>query len=755
MAPNPHKNEVSPNRRRAVQAMTTTTTSTVGGQETEDEENKDRQGEGPAELSSLDDGRSDPDVRVRQPQRQLPRPHEGPQQAADAVEEGTRRSSLTRKGEGLKDSYDCSASSGATSSTPRQRATRPGAVAVCPSSPVSDRDHGQSLRFDDGDVPEEGEALVRMISEKRCGVPGAGGRPYTGGVLDNSDEEEEGDLLDLIMEKRRSASLLVMPPAGTRRAVSAPAMGTEEDEGEAELLDLIMEKRRASLLLPPSSQRVVSAPVLGTSRTSSSIDGEEAEMLHNKDGNTVNTTTEKEDDDEELLQTVLEKRRTMSGINLGRRSVTMGNAAAPSALQGSRSCSLKMTPTPTWGLSTGTAGGDNNAPVPTWGIATSSDCDAQLPIGPGKKASRTKFSALQMIGAVPGDDELDLTEQVYDPTETEYDDDDVDDDPLNLLRSKIRMIRGRTLSPSSALQLDQSRRRMFADDNGTDRDLETGSDPAAAADDASLVKKKKIGDANDDTSTEDLTENMSSSFGHLLAPKGARVVAVAKAVSDDDLHKEDDFEPRPSVHAVEYDPDTKPYPFDRRHRRAHVYVFLAIVVVTFGTIGVVFGVSTCKKDDEDSTLASSSTTAAPSTFRQSLGIRNAVRNVVGEDALQEPDSPYSKALEWITSLDPMQVTPEAPNFIQRYIASYLYFATTVDGPWRSCNPPDELWGDEVLCVWSKLGDIDTLGFSNFPSHAWLSNSSECTWAGLECNSEGQVRILDMGELFCMLRRLRT
>ena len=148
------------------------------------------------------------------------------------------------------------------------------------------------------------------------------------------------------------------------------------------------------------------------------------------------------------------------------------------------------------------------------------------------------------------------------------------------------------------------------------------------------------------------------------------------------------------------------------------------------------------------------TSIAPTSYLESFGIRAQVERAVGRDVLSNPESPYVKALDWITFKDPQQLTPEDPNLIQRYTAAYLYFATTVDGPWRSCNPPEDPWNDPAQCIQDRLEDGRPLlldVYTSYPSSSWLSTANECDWAGIKCDELDQVTELNLRKFHHLLR----
>ena len=115
-----------------------------------------------------------------------------------------------------------------------------------------------------------------------------------------------------------------------------------------------------------------------------------------------------------------------------------------------------------------------------------------------------------------------------------------------------------------------------------------------------------------------------------------------------------------------------------------------------------------------------------------------VEGTVGKEVLEDVSSPFSKALRWIMYHDPMELVPEAPNFIQRYVLAYVYYATSVEKPWVSCNPPSDDEADS--CLWDKILHLDNLdGRVQVASFRWLSGVPECFWAGISCDAFNQTR----------------
>ena len=187
--------------------------------------------------------------------------------------------------------------------------------------------------------------------------------------------------------------------------------------------------------------------------------------------------------------------------------------------------------------------------------------------------------------------------------------------------------------------------------------------------------------------------------------------------------------------AVEYDADCKPPMY--RNRRFQLYACLIMTVALIGILGVLIGIALTYHD------------VSPNVpYRATLGIRENIERFVRFSELEDPNSPYHKALDWITHDDPMSVTPDQSHFIQRYIIAYLYFATSTKQPWNSgCAPIYDLRGEEGSdrCTWSYMHSPSKL--QNFTGHRWLSGASECDWAGIDCDELFQVQGVVLSKCF--------
>lgn len=203
-------------------------------------------------------------------------------------------------------------------------------------------------------------------------------------------------------------------------------------------------------------------------------------------------------------------------------------------------------------------------------------------------------------------------------------------------------------------------------------------------------------------------------------------LAVAVAVTEED---EDVFIPS----AVEYDPDAKP-PL-HRNRRFRLYVFLAFFAFMTCAVGATIGIVLGGGNDPEIEVHE----------REKLGIRDLVTRLVGEEQLTRYNSPYKKATDWMIYDDAWQLTPDDERFVQRFIMAYFYFATSEDGPWKSCNPPNATLAHTDQCSFEELVNIRPLLHTPEQSTRWLSNTDECEWAGVSCDRAMQVRSISLGK----------
>ncbi|KAL7531417.1 hypothetical protein ACHAXR_004026, partial [Thalassiosira sp. AJA248-18] len=118
--------------------------------------------------------------------------------------------------------------------------------------------------------------------------------------------------------------------------------------------------------------------------------------------------------------------------------------------------------------------------------------------------------------------------------------------------------------------------------------------------------------------------------------------------------------------------------------------------------------------------------------------------MVSDPALfDNPSSPQSLALDWITNHDKMMICPNDPNTchtIQRYVLAVFYFSTQ-GFQWTSCSAPKDYQCEEEISKANNDCDIVvTRHYSNdrissLDTNAWLTPAHECSWGGVACHGQ--------------------
>lgn len=207
-------------------------------------------------------------------------------------------------------------------------------------------------------------------------------------------------------------------------------------------------------------------------------------------------------------------------------------------------------------------------------------------------------------------------------------------------------------------------------------------------------------------------------------------LAVAFAVHDED---EDMYIPS----AVEFDPDAKPPTY--KNRRFRLYACLAITVVIVGTITASVGITLTQQSQQADAKKMEPSEELP--YRATLGIRESIERSVGGEKLDDMNSPYRKALDWIQDVDPLALSPKDDNFLQRYLAVYFFYATSIKHPWSGgCNPPVN--DEDEFCLYKRLSSLEPITYTDIPWERWLTKNYECNWAGIYCDDAGQIRSLE-------------
>ena len=195
------------------------------------------------------------------------------------------------------------------------------------------------------------------------------------------------------------------------------------------------------------------------------------------------------------------------------------------------------------------------------------------------------------------------------------------------------------------------------------------------------------------------------------------------------VHEDDPFRPV----AIEYDPDAKPAQNQNQYYGLYVAKWSTLFLLVFG-IAIGLTVFFTHDNGEDPTV---NATDLP------LGqyIQSYLQSVVGPNQTEvlldsKSDSPYRKALEWITFQD--QGSLDRPIILQRFWAAYFYYATTVQHNWTSCNPPQD--DESISCSFVFLDEGYTIPHigESVRAFRWLSNATECSWAGIACDALGQI-----------------
>jgi hypothetical protein len=195
--------------------------------------------------------------------------------------------------------------------------------------------------------------------------------------------------------------------------------------------------------------------------------------------------------------------------------------------------------------------------------------------------------------------------------------------------------------------------------------------------------------------------------------------------------------------ATEYDPSADRLPVKKARQTCNVAGIISLVL--FGVMA--WGVWCIAVGPHYRHSKSTTPTASESEKRAGLGFRERLELLIDSNQFENRFSAYSRALWWITYADPMKLLPDDPYLFQRYLLAYVYYATSQERPWKSCNPPNVDVGETQLCTNNGLyvsGELVTA--RPVPGQIrWLSDQPECTWTGVFCDELGQVRYLKLGK----------
>ena len=214
-------------------------------------------------------------------------------------------------------------------------------------------------------------------------------------------------------------------------------------------------------------------------------------------------------------------------------------------------------------------------------------------------------------------------------------------------------------------------------------------------------------------------------------------LAVAVAITEDD---EGVFIPA----AIQYDPDAKPSIV--RNRRFRLYSLLACTVLLVAVISLAVLLTQRNKEAPqdagmDSPVGDEAITEG-SDRPDAKGIIEQLERIVGKEVLADAEGPHFRAKEWLLNEDPMQLTRQDVNLVQRYLLAVVYFKLHEEGDWLSCNAPSEEEPDD-FCLYQNLVSIFPTEYQSVPWFRWLSGEHECYWAGLVCDDLLNIRSINM------------
>jgi hypothetical protein len=194
--------------------------------------------------------------------------------------------------------------------------------------------------------------------------------------------------------------------------------------------------------------------------------------------------------------------------------------------------------------------------------------------------------------------------------------------------------------------------------------------------------------------------------------------------------------------ATEYDPNAARIR-DSKFGHAHYMVIITSLMVLVGAIAW----GACIALGIDYRQPKLTPTPSETEIRAGLGFQERLELLIDPKHFEDRFNAYSRALWWITYVDPMKILPDDPNLFQRYLLAYLYYATSQKSAWNNCNPPNVDAGEDQYCVNGQWGSGGERLFTNpIPGQIrWLSDNHECSWAGVVCDTFGQVQTLQLSK----------
>ncbi|CAB9507476.1 receptor-like protein kinase [Seminavis robusta] len=161
-----------------------------------------------------------------------------------------------------------------------------------------------------------------------------------------------------------------------------------------------------------------------------------------------------------------------------------------------------------------------------------------------------------------------------------------------------------------------------------------------------------------------------------------------------------------------------------------ILVLIGGILIIGIVVGSICGAGLCSNQEGDVK------TQAPTSIRYSVleDIQNRIEEAFGPDYFMktdepEPTQPKFKALDWIVFEDPLQLSTDANNLLQRFILSLTYFQTSQESDWINCGPSTTAKKDDTCWI--------PMDVSNLAS-GWLTGVHECQWAGIFCDGEKSI-----------------
>ena len=214
-------------------------------------------------------------------------------------------------------------------------------------------------------------------------------------------------------------------------------------------------------------------------------------------------------------------------------------------------------------------------------------------------------------------------------------------------------------------------------------------------------------------------------------------LAVAVAITEDDQGV---FIPA----AIQYDPDAKPSII--RNRRFRLYSALACTLLLVAVIGLAVLLTQKNKEAPQDAVTDSPAEDEASTEVSARpdanGIIEQLERIVGSEVLADVEGAHFRAKEWLLNEDPMQLTRQDSNLVQRYLLAVVYFKLHEEGDWLSCNAPSYAEPDD-FCLYQNLVNIYPTEYESVPWFRWLSGEHECYWAGLACDDFYNLRSINL------------